>query len=189
MTDLDRFKFNTKDTAAIMGVSVQAFSQWRIESLEKKGRAVFYDIREVIKNRINKASETGGTDAKLDLFEQQARLAKERADKAEMENDLARGETIEVAPAMLVLEKTILAIRQRILAIPKKGARSLVGLKTMPQAEGELDTLIRDALEELGTINPAALCEVSGNTAEVQATAKTNDKPVGRQKKKVKRRK
>lgn len=189
MGDLDRFQFNKQDTAAIMGVSVQALGQWKIQPVAKQGRQVFYDIRQVFQYRMERDLDDGGNNRKLNLQDEQARFAKVRADAAEMENAKRRGELIEIEAAVDLLETTVMAVRSRILSIPTKAAPAVAGCKTPRQAQVVLEQQIHDALDELASLDPEVLRETEDGDPKIPPAAKIDDQPVGGHKKKIKRRK
>ena len=48
---------NKSQMAASLGITVQAFDKWKVESIAKIGRENFYDVRTVLNNRLAQAEQ------------------------------------------------------------------------------------------------------------------------------------
>jgi phage terminase Nu1 subunit (DNA packaging protein) len=91
---------------------------------------------------------------KLDLNEERARLAKEQADKAELENRLARGELIHAADVLKTNEVFYAGIRDRVTAVTSVAPLlydAAVGDEGLPKVRDTLRQALVDALEEVGS--------------------------------------
>lgn len=103
MATMDKQKpewLNKTNMAASLGISTQAFTQWKVEPIARIGRESFYDVASVLANRVEhyRHSTPGGSDAetrKVELEEAKIRLTNEQADALELKNQTARHE---VAP-------------------------------------------------------------------------------------------
>ena len=83
--------------------------------------------------------------------EEKARLDKLRADKVEMDIDIARADLVNPEQAMEAWSKVVQAARSRILSIPTKAAPLLIGTKSAGEAQNILQRLINEALKELAS--------------------------------------
>jgi phage terminase Nu1 subunit (DNA packaging protein) len=92
-----------------------------------------------------------------DLYVQRARLTKEQADKAEMDNRKTKGELVPVSQAAKLLEKVVLAFRSQILALPTKAAPHVHGCKAIAETKEALETSLHDALNELAELDVSRL--------------------------------
>lgn len=165
---------NQKTAASYFGISVQHFQRWGYEPVRKQGRSTLYDVRAIQNDLDDRSDETR---EQLDLTAERARLAKEQADKTEMENRLRRGELAEFAEIEKVVISVIHATKAKILAIPAQLSRYLEH-QTSQNIEAQLNDALHDALEDLSA--------QVGDGA--QPAKKANGKSVGRRGKKAKRR-
>lgn len=144
------FLFNRKDTAAAFGVSTQAIGVWNIEpvqSLGKTGNRIYYDIREVIQERLKQARNSSGAGG--DLSQQQLRLARNKAEKSEIELQVIKGELLPLNEIVGHWENLFLAFRAKILAIPNKAAHVALNATSLEDVETSLELFLLEALEEL----------------------------------------
>lgn len=96
-------------------------------------------------------------DGELDLVEERARLAKEQADRHEMENAVRRGELLERAHVDAAVIGAFARVRARLLAIPSKLAPQVVQSDEPAEAEQMIRAAVCDALRELSSTNVADL--------------------------------
>jgi phage terminase Nu1 subunit (DNA packaging protein) len=91
---------------------------------------------------------------KLDLNEERARLAKEQADKTELENKLARGELLPAAEVAKADEVIFAALRDRIMAV--QSVVPLLHDAALKDGERAMRPVLRDALvsalEDVGSV-------------------------------------
>lgn len=105
--------------------------------------------------------------AKLDRTQEDARLKKVMADTKILELARLRGELIQVEDAGLYFEALALAFRQRVMAIPRRMAPTLVGKKAK-EIEAKARKELGHALNALAKLNPDDLIKKlrSKNKAE-----------------------
>lgn len=174
---------NKKETAAFFGIAVTAFDHWIAKGCphEKHGNRYKFYLPEVAQWRLGRPDKT--TEA-LDLTAERARLAKEQADKTQMENARLRGDLIAVPDVLKAIESVFVAFRAKILSIPTKVAPLILGCHTLPEAREEIAKHLHDALNEFSnfTLEQGTASGVSG----AEGTAKTHRKRVGRPRKAAK---
>lgn len=86
-----------------------------------------------------------------DYNKERARLTKAQADKHEFELAIKQGEYIAIVQLKAVLEKIIQNCRNKLLAIPKKTALQVCGMKKPAEVEELIKKLIYEVLDELVT--------------------------------------
>ncbi|WKD48402.1 terminase small subunit [Microbulbifer spongiae] len=100
---------NRRQMCESLGISGPGFDRWGVEPVERIGNQSFYDVRSVLDNRIEAAlhrqqqehpDPLSGED--LDPIQEQARLAKEKADAQALKNAITRGEQIPAEAAALI---------------------------------------------------------------------------------------
>lgn len=109
------------DMARSCGVSVQAFQKWKVATVAKQGRSVFYTFADVLENRLaHQKSQLGkqaepATDKEQTQAEREAklRLTQAQAEYQEIKNSQLRKELAPVA----VLEWTLGRVGSQIAAI------------------------------------------------------------------------
>ena len=121
--------------AASLGISVQAFDKWGVKPVARIGRAVFYDCRSVVDNRLinQEAKQQPDDPEEIDpnkLEYQRYRLTKEQADAQELKNQKERGEVVETAFAMFVLSRTAAQIGSILDSVPLNYRRKFPELET-----------------------------------------------------------
>lgn len=94
------------------------------------------------------AAGRGGEDHSANLTAERARLAKEQADAIAMKNEAARGNLLDAGETERVWTAHVIAVRNRILAVPARLRMSHGYLD--PLAYRALDRELRDALTALG---------------------------------------
>lgn len=129
-----------------------------------------------------------GIDTKaLTLDAEKTRLTKEQADKTAMENEVQRGNLVDVSLIAKAWDIVGANIKTRMLAIPTKAAPLVIGSKSLPKVQAALEGVIHDALDELSRTAPGTTAK-PGATGRVKAAAKVKSKPVGRRTPKAKSR-
>lgn len=84
----------------------------------------------------------------LDITVERARVAKEQADKLEMENAVRRGELIEREDVDRGLGEVAMRVRARLLSLPSKAAPMVAG-RAAQECETVLTTVANEALTEI----------------------------------------
>ncbi len=107
------------------------------------------------------AMDDGGGDT-LDLTAERARLAAAQADDREMKNALQRGEMMTTASYNLLMTASFGRVRSKLLALPSKMAPLMVGTKEAAEAQGKLQEVIYNVLDELAATRIAGVSEDGG---------------------------
>lgn len=117
--DDDRFLFNTKNIAEILGVTYDTIEKWKLPSegrIGKDKREVYYDIRKVVQARVEKF----GNSATKQLNEEQAELAKIRREILELEFAERCGELVRVNEVRTKIFNIARTFRDSVLSIPSR---------------------------------------------------------------------
>lgn len=94
-------------------------------------------------------------DGNVIVFEaERARLTKEQADKAAMQNAVTRGVLVDVEEVAQHWGGLLTNCKTKLLAIPTKAAPMVIGSKSLPQVREVLEKFIREALHDLISANP-----------------------------------
>jgi terminase small subunit / prophage DNA-packing protein len=194
-------RVNKSQAAKICGISVTAFDSWIRQGapfIEKgaNGKAWVFDTAQIIAWLEEKSRGVVGEADALDKNAEQARLAKEQADKLAMENAERRGELLDQKRIGKAIEIVFVGVRSKVLSIPTKAAPQLVGIKKALEAEGLLKEFCHDALRDVsettivGTLGSANIDNGSnggdGLVKKPKAATKKNNKRVGGRKKATK---
>jgi len=97
-------------------------------------------------------SDQAYTQFKIEQYkttDEKKRLERLKGDKIERELEILSGQYIEVSEAMTGWGKIVMSVRNRLLAIPKKAAPLMVGIKKMTEAEDILKRTVYEALRDL----------------------------------------
>ena len=81
---------NQQQIAKSLGLTVSAFARWEVEPVARIGKQVFYDVRSVLDNRLEKADQSGSNVA---IESERLRLTSAQAEGQELKNELAKGKT------------------------------------------------------------------------------------------------
>ena len=81
---------NQQQMAKSLNLTVSAFARWEVEPVARIGKQVFYDVRSVLDNRLEKADQSGSTVA---IESERLRLTSAQAEGQELKNELAKGKT------------------------------------------------------------------------------------------------
>lgn len=85
---------------------------------------------------------------------EKARLDRLRANKVELELQLARGEVVKMDDVCAKWAQVGTNIKNKMLSMPTKAAPLVLGCKTLPEVKEVLTELIREALDELSATPP-----------------------------------
>ena len=128
----------------------------------------------------------------LSLTDERTRLTRINADRKELELKKEQGLLISVEISMTFWGNVLSKIRSKLLSMPKKLSPLIIGMSIV-QAEKKTDLFIREVLNELAEIDPAAerreprIRSPKGRIANAKAAAKIKRKPVGGKQKDTKR--
>lgn len=96
-------QLNRSETAASLGISVQAFDRWGVEPVSKVGRETFYDMRSVLDNRLEHQEKKINPpvielDPEVDAktAQEKLRLTTAQADAQELKNEQLRRRLVDV---------------------------------------------------------------------------------------------
>lgn len=125
---------NRKQIAASIGISVVAFDKWGVEPVAKVGRETFYEVKDVIANRLDSLQEKinqGISPGDPESIEyQRLRLTKEQADNLELKNEMARAKVIPIDLFTEILSRVAGEIAGIIDTLPLQIKRKHPGLET-----------------------------------------------------------
>lgn len=123
-----------------------------------------------------------------DLIGERARLAKAQADKTELEVGTLQGKLLLAEDVLKEWQKLLAACKAKLMAIPTKCALQIVSLQEPTEIERFLKRMIYEALTELSRYEPDIVSNGDSGSENTGTTARTDSKPVGRQKPKIKSR-
>lgn len=138
---------NKNNSAAFFNVSVTAFAKWDVDWVQKKGREVFYDLRELVEYKNGTEPEQG----ELDLTEERAKLTQEQRKKTALERKIIEGNLLDVEAMIVVLQNQTTAVRAKLLSIPTKLAQELVNIETPIEVQEKIKIQIYEILDELSS--------------------------------------
>lgn len=123
------------------------------------------------------------------LEDERARLAKEQADKLELENAITRGEHVHIEVIAKVLEEIVAAIRPKLLGLASFLAPRVYGCNKLPEVSAIIDEKANEILLDLAAIHTRGVGQaepVDPDAAEaVPAAPEADRKRVGRPKQKT----
>ena len=128
--------------ALAFGISVTAFSKWKIKAVMQQGRESLYYLPDAIAHRLQRADNNENN-----LSAERARLARAQSEKTELEVLQLKGELI---PANVILENwqpLIGAARQKVMAIKTK-IKTQIPTLTDDELK-KIDVICRSTLEDL----------------------------------------
>ena len=146
--------------AAAFGLAPSTISRWPLQAVERRGREVYYDLREAIEHCV-------GELGRLDLQQERARLARVQTERQELQLARERGQLLPAADVEVVWCGYIANARARLLALPEVAAPRVVG-ETVVAATTILRGLVYDALEELAAYDPEDFSTVGAPPAQPQ---------------------
>lgn len=119
----------------------------------------------------------------LDLDDERARLASQQADRIEMENEVRRGELVDLKVVADELGRAITAFRQKLLAAPSKLAPNVNPEKpnvARDIIEGEVHRILDELVDHFEQAAKSELLEAARETDEDStAAAEAEDLGVG----------
>ena len=170
----------------IYGKTTKTIGTWMGHGLpaldESRGRARLFYLPDVIQWR---ESYVQGSDT-LSAQAEKARVDKFRADKLEIELDIAVGKVADVNLVTSMVSGHIAECVARLMSLPGKMAPVAFGAKTIAKAEKLIRTELYECVSELAELEPTDY--IQQNKEVVEAAANIKSKRVGRQKQKAKSR-
>lgn len=185
-------RVNRAQLADVIGKTDKTIQVWLDEGLPRvysggTGTESVYDTAEVIRWMIARETGSRDDDGNVIVFEaERARLTKEQADKAAMQNAVTRGVLVDVNDVAKHWGGLLTNCKTKLLAIPTKAAPMVIGSKSLPQVREVLERFIREALHDLISANPTP---DRGGQSGTDATSQPDGEPMGRPAPETKRRK
>lgn len=187
-------RVNQKTLTAILGCSERhVINMRKHEGLpvveHSPGHPTIYDTADVVQFLTDRAVDRALRDSietdsgitrprqiQLDLTSEQARIAKARADKLEMENAVKRGELIPVDEVRLLIQSAAIVVRDKLQSMAVRLATHVVGVKTVRQAKTLIDERVNDCLGELSHASDELL-QLTDSAVEAERRAMGDDVP------------
>ncbi|USD19799.1 terminase small subunit [Microbulbifer variabilis] len=133
-TPVPDYWLNKRQVCDSLGITATAFDKWKVEPTARQGNKNYYTVRSLLDNREEalvrkmQLERPAQSSDKLDPIHEGARLSKQRADKLELENEIARGKQLPIGIQGLVLSKIADRMAAALDAIPGKIKRKEPGL-------------------------------------------------------------
>jgi phage terminase Nu1 subunit (DNA packaging protein) len=142
---------STSQLADLSGYDRRTVSDRLVElkPYKKEKNLVLYDARLALP-LIFAAGKYKGKDIEKDMKEQELRYETLRADKVELELNIAKGEYVNIEDVASVVEKEYTYVRATLLSIPSRRAKALA-LEMDPMVIQDL--LVEDIAEALNHLN------------------------------------
>lgn len=133
---------NQMQAAKSAGVSVQAFTKWEVRPVKRIGRQAFYEVKDILKNRLDHQAQTikksmDSTEAE-GIDRERERLVRAQADSQEMKNEIMEGRYIPTDFGREVLAKVLVQVSGILNALPL----------TIKRKHPKLEQRIIDSLSE-----------------------------------------
>jgi phage terminase Nu1 subunit (DNA packaging protein) len=136
--------------------------------IDTDGNSIFYDGHDALMILLNETQSE-----ELDLSAERAKLAKVQTARAELELAVRRNEYVTIDEVIEGVEREYTAIRQALLAIPKKLASDLVNISDPFTIQNEIDKEINNVLEELSADSKARTSQAERREAESKTDTDT----------------
>ncbi|WP_445362059.1 terminase small subunit (plasmid) [Microbulbifer sp. ANSA003] len=147
-TPVPDYWLNKRQVCDSLGITATAFDKWKVEPVSRTGNKNYYTARSLVDNReaalVRKMQleRPAQSDGKLDPIYEGARLSQQRADKLELENEIARGKQLPIGIQSLVLSKIADRMAAALDALPGKIKRKEPGLSA-----SSLDSIRREIVK------------------------------------------
>ena len=139
-----KFLASQATAAKFFGISVSGFQKWNFEPIGKRGRENVYDLAECMFARYENSELVG----QPKLMAERARLAKEQADKLEMENAAKRGELLHSEDVLKSWGGLITNARQALLSMSRR-LSPVICHKEETEIEDAIEKEVRTILGDL----------------------------------------
>jgi len=154
--------------AQAFGVSRDASSKWNLRAVAKRKTEKLFYLPEAVQIRLG-----NGDGVKLDPSQEKAKLDRLRAEKAEIELQKTKGDVVDISDVCAEIEKELVAVRQRMLAIPNKLATSILLAKDPSEAQDMIEASIVEALEDMTYGGRISFESEEADSANAKAASKT----------------
>lgn len=140
--------------AKLLGVSIRTITDLISRGIVNKdhnGKLNLFDNIKSYSAHIREQA-AGRSGEKNSLAEERTRLAKEQADRLEMENAITRGDLIKIEDIRRENDYLSISIKNKAEAIPTKTAPLLIGIDDIQTAKEILEKAIREMLVDLSKL-------------------------------------
>ncbi|EAM0982429.1 DNA-packaging protein [Salmonella enterica] len=136
---------NKSDMASSIGISVQAFSEWGVVPVERRGREVFYDVKAVLeidreRQKQKQVSSDGENNLEERLLQARIDLTEEQAIAQKLKNQVTEGEMVDSVFCTFALSRLAMDLSSILDSIPLSMQRKFPDIT--PQQIEELKVLI-----------------------------------------------
>lgn len=171
----DRFHVTRRQLADLFGATLRAVNGWTLTAVETRGRTEYYDLRDVIRMRLQRAAPQTA-----DLANERAALARSQRSKLDLETAELRGELVRAEAVEQRWSVLVAAARAKLLALPSRIAqRHAVPGKTA-EMQMAIEAIVHEALNELANDRERAPgSRGTPREGDLGAAAKANGKRVG----------
>jgi hypothetical protein len=174
----ERLLLPTGLIAHAFGVSLDAVIKWGIKPVRKKHREALLYLPEIIGNRMGFGE--GGVQ-KLNPAQEKALLDKTRRERAEIELRKEREEIVDIKDVLYTLEKELVEVRQKLLALPNRLARVILLAKDAQEAQDVIAGAVHDTLKGLTYGGKLSFGDSPSNRDDAKAPAAPNGSGMGGQ--------
>jgi phage terminase Nu1 subunit (DNA packaging protein) len=182
----DRKHASARATADHLCIDPTTFSKYLNQGvIKRQPRHIGYDLDECRRARFkfleNQAAGRSGVDGGELLSKQRARLAHAQADAQVLRTGIMSGEYVRLATFSKVLDRHIMAMRERFLQLPRVSAEALLPIlrseTDMAAAEDVIRELTYAAMEDVADGKVLA-AEVRSESHERRARADNIEEPI-----------
>ena len=108
-TEIQDHWLNQGQAAKSLGISVQAFTKWGVRPVAKVGRQAFYELSDIVQNRVDHKAEqlnkAIADDGREGMDFERLRLTRAQAENMEIKNEIARGKIAPIEIIQIVLSR------------------------------------------------------------------------------------
>jgi phage terminase Nu1 subunit (DNA packaging protein) len=140
---------NAATIGRVLGISRASIANLATDGVLPRASRGEFNLAACVQAYIQHKHVTAGGDKVANLTVERSRLAKAKADKAERDERVEKGELVPADDVEAAWLATAGMVRMRLLAIPKKLAPRMIMLKTAAEAETLVQKELNSALSEL----------------------------------------
>ena len=140
---------NAAELGAVIGISRASIANLATDGILPRAARGEFTLAACVQAYIQHKRTLAGSDKVGNLTVERSRLARAKADKAERDERVEKGELVPAVDIEAAWIATAGMIRTRILAVPKKIASRVISLKTATEAETLMGKELNAALAAL----------------------------------------